>query len=83
MLTNELEIGTQSHNIHTFDIHSFFSDDILIYFGEDIPKIMRICRVSLESDESFPHYQRQIQVWNICRALKVGEEDEKIPMKRN
>lgn len=82
MLTNELEIGTQPCNIHTFDIHLFFSGDILINFGEHIPKIMRICQVSLESDESFPHYQRQIQVWNICRALKVGE-DEKIPVKRN
>lgn len=83
MLTNELEIGTQPRNIHTLDIHSFFSGDILINFGEDIPKIMRICRVSLKSDESFPHYQRQIQVWNIFSALKVREEDVRIPMKRN
>lgn len=34
-------------------MHSFFSSDILIYFGEDIPKIMKICCVNIESDESF------------------------------
>lgn len=36
-----------------FYMHSFFSSDILIYFGEDIPKIMKICLVSIESDEFF------------------------------
>ena len=27
----------------------------------------------------FFHYQRQIQVCNICRTLKVGNENERIP----
>lgn len=53
MLTNEIEIQIEPSNIHILYMHSFFSGDILIYFGEDIPKIMKICQVSIESDESF------------------------------
>lgn len=34
-------------------MYLFFFSDILIYFGEDIFKIMKICRVSIESDEFF------------------------------
>jgi hypothetical protein len=83
VLTNEIEIQAEPSNSHTFDTHSFFSGDILIYFGEDIPKIMRICRASFEGDESFSHYQRQIQVWNVCRALKQEKKMRKISMKRN
>lgn len=77
MLTNEIEIRADPSNSHTLDIHSFFSGDILIYFGEDIPKIMRVCQASFEGDESFPHYQRQIQVWNVCRALKPEKKMRK------